>query len=603
VQSFSEWYYWRSFRLFCALQKVTKQVEIDFVEFNDFYGPAYYSLVAKACGLAFSRTCLGVRLHNPWEILLTAGDGIAISSYVLAIRYLERAALRLAEHILSPSDDYTQHVYFPLYGKGLGDIHSSKPALLTWPQEVVHVSDNNNLIMFYGRLQPFKGPDRLLAACLELIHRIPGVEFWFVGADSTLSRDAGTISYRELLQQRIPDHLKPMFIFAGRLSFEELGEILPRVRFAVFPNYLESFCYAAHELYQARVPVITSNIPALAGSFLHQKNALMFDGSISDLVWQMEQLYHDHDLRNQLIRPYSTNQEPLGTFYDSLPTASWMSHQREPDEGCGILVVIIHDGAGNLDITLNSICPELGPTDTIVILHEIRAAQIAIPLLFLDRCYTPQSVAGDVLTPTEVTTKHALLIVEAGDQLQPDALGRWRDILIGHPQVSFVSAWQRRQLDSGERVDCFPIEICLDQLLFMARPLRQRVLMRTQVGLRMDDLFDLRLGPLGELGYLWHLDQHYGPGLSIPDVLINCRAEQHVIPSQEFAAAVAYLVAQDTSPSRQKSLALRSLQPEAAAGKLAAELRSIKGSKAWRLVANYRKMRSRLRAFRATLSL
>jgi len=45
------------------------------------------------------------------------------------------------------------------------------------------------------------------------------------------------------------------------------------------------------------------------------------------------------------------------------------------------------------------------------------------------------------------------------------------------------------------------------------------------------------------------------------------------------------------------------LQPEAAAGKLAAELRSIKGSKVWRLVTNYRKMRSRLRAFRANLSL
>src|SRR5689334_1372922 len=41
-QAFGEWYYWRSHRLFWALRKVVQQAPVDFVEFSDFYGPAYF---------------------------------------------------------------------------------------------------------------------------------------------------------------------------------------------------------------------------------------------------------------------------------------------------------------------------------------------------------------------------------------------------------------------------------------------------------------------------------------------------------------------------------------------------------------------------------
>jgi glycosyltransferase involved in cell wall biosynthesis len=560
---FDELLYERSYRTYLALRQLETQGQsINFVEFNDFYGMAYYALAAKASGLAFSKTQLGIRFHNTWEYLMSGGgDGIAMNSYALSVRYLERAALRLAEQLLSPSAEYTNRVYLPHYGQGLGEIHTSKPALLRWPHErSISSNDTAKIILFYGRLQPMKGLDRLLPALLEFAEEKEDATFYFVGPDSIFSQDQFTASYSAFFKKRIPKELQARFKFTGKLEFSELSQLLPNVRFAIFPNYIESFCYAAQELYQAGIPLIISKMPALESTFIHEKNALVFDGSVSDLLQQIRRLYEDHTLCSRLQKPFSIADISLGSFYESLPSRSWIHAHSDKKTKISLLIALIHTGFHELKQTLDSITSQLEADDRIVILEETEKESDVAPLLFLGKGYRCVEPDGRTFKPSNILTKDALLILSAGDRLMPSTLHSWRKILERQPEISFVSSWcQRGDSRQQASIDALPFEICLDQLLFTPRSLLQRALMRTKRGQRLDDLFDLRLGCLGELDYLWNLDQSHGPGLTICELLIDCAEENSIIFCDAFPSLVSYLVSKDTSELRQKSLAMRSL--------------------------------------------
>ena len=84
--------------------------------------------------------------------------------------------------------------------------------------------------------------------------------------------------------------------------------------FGVIPSYFESYCYAAHELYEAGLPLIIANIPGLQSDFQHEHNALVFDGTVSDLAGQMQRLSGDAELRQRLAHPYPLGDDPLGIF-------------------------------------------------------------------------------------------------------------------------------------------------------------------------------------------------------------------------------------------------------------------------------------------------
>ena len=192
----------------------------------------------------------------------------------------------------------------------------SKPSLFKWPVAPAPPGgEGADKILFFGRLQPFKGLDCLVSALVSLAHDEPKANFLLVGADSVFSHD-GSGSYRQQLMQLVPPDLHPRFEFTGPLTFDQLSQRLPEVRFAVFPNYYESFCYAAHELYEAGVPLILSRTPAFIGPFEHERNALIFDGGIGELTAQMTRLWNDHTLRRRLRRPYEVKQDPLGQFYE-----------------------------------------------------------------------------------------------------------------------------------------------------------------------------------------------------------------------------------------------------------------------------------------------
>ncbi len=139
-----------------------------------------------------------------------------------------------------------------------------------------------------------------------------------VGYDSDESPIAG--GYTKYLRTLIPERLRPRFVFRGHLSHEQVSKRLDHALFAVFPNRIESFCYALHEVYDAGVPVVINDLPAFRDFFEDGRNAIVYDGSTQGLLASMKRMIDDDALRDRLCRPYPVADHPIGEFYDN-PTS------------------------------------------------------------------------------------------------------------------------------------------------------------------------------------------------------------------------------------------------------------------------------------------
>lgn len=341
---------WRAYRLDFACRQVAERERPDLIEFFDYYGVGHYALSAKLAGLAYNRIHLAVRLHNSIEILGVNEAAECLSFWHYAIHALEHSSLRLAETVLYPSRAYLEETYLPYYEPWFGGLAWSKPPLIDHPKRET-VRPKADIALFYGRLFAWKGVDRFVDAAMTYLVEPanPPLRFYLVGYDSMLSPLSGLPSCRDYLLRKIPSTYREYFTFTGPLSWAQLEQILPAVQFAVIPSYCESFCYAAHELYAAGVPLIVSDIPAFRDYFKEGKNALVFDGSVSDLARQMARLSRETELRQRLSCPYSLADAPLGDFYTRQERVSWMNLESQ-SQGLSLLVVVLAEAAMEADI-------------------------------------------------------------------------------------------------------------------------------------------------------------------------------------------------------------------------------------------------------------
>ncbi|MFM8321059.1 MAG: glycosyltransferase family 4 protein, partial [Chloroflexota bacterium] len=374
-QSFQTVFEVKSYRFYRAARRLCEIESPQVIEFFEYCGAAYHALSAKIAGLDFAGTRLVVRLHNTMELIdrQQPDNRHGMDRYIMY--GLEHRALRLAESVLYPSQAFLSDTYRAYYGPWFGGLVLSPPALLEHPQAVGEAQEPDG-ILFYGRLFGFKGVDRFVdAAVLYLSDTAnPRRTFYLAGYDSMLP-PTGQGSYRDYLRRKIPAELRPSFVFTGQISWAELGELLPRILFAVIPSYLESFCYAAHELYAAGVPLVLTNLPAFQDSFHHGENALIFDGSVSDLAEKMRQLSSDASLRRRITRPYPVAQQQLAAFYPDPPKNSWINPT--PDSPLPeLLVCILVDQSHRLPQTLQALGPCLPAGARVVLMQPATAAQV-----------------------------------------------------------------------------------------------------------------------------------------------------------------------------------------------------------------------------------
>ena len=177
------------------------------------------------------------------------------------------------------------------------------------------------------------------------------------------------------------------------------------MRFGVFPSYFESFCYALHEVYLARIPVIVSNRPGTKDFFRHEENALLFDGSVDDLTRQMERLAGNADLRHRLACPYPVATDPLGSFYDGPQAESWI--RTETPQRPSLLVCVIEEKGEARPPALEALAAGQLQDMRMVRLRPANDGVDLAAAWLLGGLYTLHAGDGSPLLPTEVCTGQA----------------------------------------------------------------------------------------------------------------------------------------------------------------------------------------------------
>ena len=284
----------KSLRLDHALRKLTQMHDVDLVELYDFCGHGFHYLAQPA----EERPPVAIRVHSTVELMerMTRAPLVPGRLWLFA---MERAQLALADVVLLPGTAFYEQVVRPLYPTMTPDRVRVSPLPHLPIGELDYDPDARN-VAFYGRLSTMKGLDTFLRAAVLALED-PVFARWFgrfviIGPEDYVATALSPSEVRGL----IPKDKIDRFHFTGRLDHAALLDELQTVAFACFGNRLESFCYAAHELHTAGIPLIVNRIPAFEDGFEEGVSAVFFDGTAFDLADRMVHLARDGALRAKL---------------------------------------------------------------------------------------------------------------------------------------------------------------------------------------------------------------------------------------------------------------------------------------------------------------
>ncbi len=520
----------RSLRFAHAVEKLLQRETIDFVEFFDFCGVGFYAMSKRLYGEA-GGPVLGVRLHSSMELLDRHGASSAIDRPRYQLWGFERGAINLAEAVLAPTRTFYEHCYKDQYHLPPERVVLSQSPKRPFPSVTRRPSPHEDFsIVFFGRMFHLKGVDQFVHAALILLNQRPELRcrIDLIGYDSLESPFGG--SYSDYLRRVIPPALRQRFAFVGHLSHEQIAERLNDALFAVFPNRLESFCYALHEVYDAGVPVIVNNLPAFVDFFTHEKNALVYDGTTKGLVDAMRRMIDDDDLRGRLCRPYPVAEDPLGSFYDSphaltpiIPAdAGGKSPSRDTSSPLRPLVIVLCEAGldaarGTLDKLARQTC-----SDFQVVCLQAPGQDSDEFMWWLGKPWRICTPEGERIPLTDLVTADAVVLLRGGDRPDPAWLQSAVLALRRRPGMAFAGSWGR----SGGRVVASLLDVVPELYPFDHGSALTRALIRTDPGSPVIDLFDANLGSLAEIGYLWQAVARWGPGRLNPQPLIELAEER-----------------------------------------------------------------------------
>ncbi|GLK94468.1 hypothetical protein GCM10008164_22060 [Achromobacter xylosoxidans] len=553
-EDFSSWYEWRSYLLSLGAQHVHRAERPDLIEFFDYHGVAYYSLCEKIALGRFEGSHIAVRFHATIEAMDRVDLTNFLSPELWTLYSLERGALDLAETVIAPSHSFYERSLSNLYPGSRGRERIAVPPLRKALARHQSPKPDQQAVLCYGRLFSIKGVDLMVDAAVQWMQQRPEIKpkFYFVGGDSMQPPD-GSGEYAEYLKRRIPVELKQYFHFTGHMTHEAMEELLADVRFAVFANRYESFCYAAHELYAAHVPLIVSAIPGFADFFEHEKNALVFDESRADsLVQAMERLWHDDDLRAKLAFPYPVIPSNVAPVYEDEHLESWMDVARRK-AGTAQLRITTMIVANSLSDAKQTARPLRGVGGHLcLVLLPAESYPDEISAYLLGRNVVCVNLDGEVQDLHSLRATEAMLILRCGDSIDAQYLTTAARTLSQFTAVPFVTCWQHRLTSAAGSVDTYALSLALDVAPMSGRSPFTRAVFRTSPDRLILDSFDTNLGEYAEIGFLWNLTAAAEPGVVIPEAWIKPKAESYAPPTPK---QLSYLLNRDSSEVRRTRLA------------------------------------------------
>ncbi|OBZ07842.1 hypothetical protein A8L34_24735 [Bacillus sp. FJAT-27264] len=519
-EKFANIFLQKSYRFYRGLLKLCQSRQVDFIEFFDYVGIGYFSVKAKQFEGHFPNTILGVRAHCTIDLMDLEQVPNSFDLYKLQMYQMEKEVIQDIDVLLVPSNAWGE-LYTKRYGVSSEKVVVSPPPVELWNDVTYSVNEGQKNVLFYGRIFQLKGVDLFVDAAIALMIKRPENDsiFYLVGYDGL---DLNGEPYKSQLLSRIPEHLRDRFVFTGQLNHQKLQELLKTICFAVFPNYVESFCYSIHELYNVGVPIIANNIPAFRDYFVHDKNALIYQGSSSELVLQMERMFESYQLRLNMSLPYKViNNKQFNEIYDGVVTnrpnniGNNKTSILDNREELLCSLVILNEGQNDQFESTNLVNHTKVDKQKSYIL---KLEPPGTPVHFLGKLRYARRLDGSIddLLPIN----QFVLTCYCDDKIDDDYITRALNIFESNDSIQYVGA-QLKNTDQYEQIN-------------LLEPYTYRNYTRlTRAILKLDsysksirDVYDIRLQELGEKKFFQQ------KGYIIPNELISIGIE-HTLTSQD----------------------------------------------------------------------
>lgn len=193
---------------------------------------------------------------------------------------------------------------------------------LTQQQTKEKFSMNCDYFLFVGALHPRKNISRLFQAFDKFKTDISSaMKMVIVGEKYYWTSEIK----RTYLNMKFKDDV----IFTGRLSTEDLKNVLGSAFAMTYVPYFEGFGIPILEAMNCDTPVITSNITSMPE--VARDAALLVDPfSVESIANAMRYIYKDEDMRNKLIQ--KGRKRKLDFSWDKTATALWKSIEKAVNE-------------------------------------------------------------------------------------------------------------------------------------------------------------------------------------------------------------------------------------------------------------------------------
>jgi glycosyltransferase involved in cell wall biosynthesis len=285
--------FWDRSKLFSdAILKILDVYNIEEIEFFDYCGPAYSFLMERLINPSLQHIRVSIRIHNTIEIIDRATGRIQDMGPECPYG-IERAAIALADQIITPGQLFWDQSALPLYGPCKERLICIPPPISE--ERLTKVHSKRSGIAFVGRPSLIKGFDTFLAALDLLETKLPkdGMpEITIIGPVETVT---GSIDLESALKTR--PRLKKKIRALGHLAPAELRGLIGGFDIVVFPNRTESYCYALHEARSAGCRIVANALPAFVEHVPETEQARIFDGTAAGLAEQIEFLLNQTDSR------------------------------------------------------------------------------------------------------------------------------------------------------------------------------------------------------------------------------------------------------------------------------------------------------------------
>lgn len=262
--------------------------EIDIVESPDWTGITSF-IQPKVCPII-------IKLHGS-DTYFCHLDNRPVK---LWNRYHEKIALKKADGIISVSD-FTAKKTKELFKLNLAyTVIPNGISLKMFDSNESNISNNSNIILYFGTLIRKKGLLELPHIFNQVISMNPAAKLILVGRDSS-DIITGNASTWQMMQELFSSNALKNVQYLGSVPYHEIRDLIANATVCVFPSFAEAFPVSWLEAMAMGKAVAASNIGWASEVMIHQREGFLINPQSHELYASaIVKLLEDDKLREQI---------------------------------------------------------------------------------------------------------------------------------------------------------------------------------------------------------------------------------------------------------------------------------------------------------------